>query len=88
MDASAAVHVHVLGTYAVPEGDRQVLALVTDESNVLEIVDVLARPSNGDDDARQVEARVDCLGECQAIADDYLTLAAELGRPPMPDAWW
>jgi hypothetical protein len=34
------------------------------------------------------EDRITCLGECQAIADDYIALAMELGAPPMPDAWW
>jgi hypothetical protein len=49
--------------------------------------DVLARPID-DDDARRVEDRITCLGECQSIADDYIALAIELGVPPMPDAWW
>ena len=88
MDASAATHTHLLGTYTVEGRERQVLALVTDEPDVMQMVDVLARPIDDDDDARRVEDRITCLGECQSIADDYIALAIELGAPPMPDAWW
>ena len=88
MDASAATHTHLLGTYTVEGRQRQVLALVTDEPDVMQMVDVLARPIDDDDDARRVEDRITCLGECQSIADDYIALANELGAPPMPDAWW
>jgi hypothetical protein len=31
---------------------------------------------------------ITCLGECQAIVDNYIALAIELGMPLMPDAWW
>jgi hypothetical protein len=88
MDASAATHTHLLGTYKVEGRERQLLALVTDDSGVMEMVDVLARPIDDDDDSRKVEDWITCLGECQAIADDYIALAIELGTPPMPDAWW
>jgi hypothetical protein len=88
MDASAATHTHVLGTYTVGGRERKVLALLTDEPEVMQMVDVLARPIDDDDDSRCVEVRITCLGECQAIADDYIALAIELGAPPMPDAWW
>jgi hypothetical protein len=88
MDASAATHIHLLGRYTVEGRERQVLALVTDEPDVMQMVDVLARPIDDDDDSRQVEGRITCLGECQAIADDSIALARELGAPPMPEAWW
>jgi hypothetical protein len=54
----------------------------------MQMVDVLARPIDDDDDSRCGEDRITCLGECQAITDDYIALAIELGAPPMPDAWW
>ncbi len=52
------------------------------------MVDVLASPFDGCDDARRVEHRVTSLGECHSIAEDYIRLATELGVPPMPNAWW
>ena len=88
MDASTASHAHLLGTYKAGVQERQVLAHETDEPGIFVIVDVLARPIDGCDDARGVEERVTCLGECQSIADDYIRLATELGVPPMPGAWW
>jgi hypothetical protein len=88
MDTSTASHAHLLGTYKVGAQERQLLAVENDEEGTFVMVDVLAGPIDGCDDARGVEARVTCLGECQSIADDYIALAVELGVPPMPNAWW
>ena len=43
---------------------------------------------DGDLYERHVEDRVGGLHEAQAIADDYIALAQQLGWPPMPDPWW
>ncbi|MFL5927823.1 MAG: hypothetical protein ACJ77E_12900 [Gaiellaceae bacterium] len=87
MDRTAA-HTHLLSTYTVDGHERQVVAYETDEPGIFVMVDVLARPIDGCDDARPIEERVTCLGECQSIADDYIKLAETLGWPPMPDSWW
>jgi hypothetical protein len=88
MDTHTAAHTHLLGSYRADGVERQVLALEDHASDVLQMVDVLATPVDGDFDRRQVENRITCLGEAQAIADDYLPLAERLGYPPMPDGWW
>ncbi len=51
------------------------------------MVDVLATPVDSDSDGRQIENRVTCLGEAQAIADDCIAVAEKLGYPSMPDGW-
>ena len=88
MDANTDAHTHLLGTYTVDGYERHILALESHASDILEMIDVIARPIDGDADRRQIENRVTCLGECQAIADDYLALADKLGWTPMPDVWW
>lgn len=88
MDASTAAHTHLLGSYTTDSHERHVLALTDHDSDVLQLVDVLAEPLDGDSDRRSVEERVRCLGEAQAIADDYVLVAEKLGWPPMPDGWW
>ena len=67
---------------------RQLVALRERESDEFEMVDVLVQPDGSGNDRRIVEECVDCLSECQAIADDYVRLAEKLGWPPMPDTWW
>lgn len=88
MDTLTAAHTHLLGRYRADGVERHVLALEDHASDILQMVDVLAAPVDGDSDSRQIENRVTCLGEAQAIADDYTALAERLGYPPMPDGWW
>lgn len=88
MDASTAAHTHLLGSYTTDGRERHVLALTDHDSDVLQLVDVLAQPLDGDSDRRRIEERVRCLGEAQAIADDYVLVAERLGWPPMPEGWW
>jgi len=89
MNATAA-HAHLLGTYDDDSHQRELRAVEIPDEQALQIIDVLTRPlpEDGDVNVRFVEDRVGDLGECQAIADDYIALADKLGWPPMPDVWW
>jgi hypothetical protein len=89
MDATVA-HAHLLGIYNADGRQRELRAVEIPDEQALQIIDVLIRPlpEDGDVDVRFVEDRVWDLGECQAIADDYIALAEKLGWPPMPDVWW
>ncbi len=55
MDTLTAAHTHLLGRYSADGVERHVLALEDHASDVLQMVDVLATPVDGDPDRRQIE---------------------------------
>lgn len=80
----------LLGTYRAGGHQRELRAIRVPGEQTIHIIDVLASPRAEDHelDERHIEERVRGLDEAQAIADDYINLAEQLGWPPMPDVWW
>ena len=74
----------VLATYECDEGTRQLVGKRI--SGTVALSDIPA----GDQYQGKVylvERRVPCMAELDGLIDDYLALAAQLGRPPLRSDW-
>jgi hypothetical protein len=72
----------VLATYECNEGTRQLVGERI--SGTVALSDI---PAGDQGKVYLVERHVPCMAELDGLIDDYLALAAHLGRPPLRTDW-